>query len=81
VGTGEITIIPSVIEQGESVTVSGVTGKNATVQVYDMVGRCVAQATMSETSIQINAFTTAGVYMIHVANETGSQFVGRVVVK
>lgn len=81
VGTGEITIIPSVIEQGESVTISGVTGKNATVQVYDMVGRCVAQTTMSETSIQINAFTTAGVYMIHVANETGSQFVGRVVVK
>lgn len=81
VGTGEITIIPSVIEQGESVTISGIAGKNATVQVYDMVGRCVAQTTMSETSIQINAFTTAGVYMIHVANETGSQFVGRVVVK
>ena len=74
-------IKPSLIEQGESVTITGFSGNKATVYVYDMVGRCVEQLAMTGNSIELNTFTTSGVYTIRVMDANGEQHVGRVMVK
>ena len=78
---GSLLIKPSLIEQGESVTITGFSGNKATVYVYDMVGRCVEQLTMTGNSIELNTFTTSGVYTVRVMDANGEQHVGRVMVK
>ena len=82
IAAGELLIQPSIIEPGESVTITaGFGGDNVTVKVYDMVGRCVAQQPLNDNSVEVDAFNTAGVYMVQVSNENGDQYVGRVIVK
>jgi hypothetical protein len=78
---GSLLIKPSLIEQGESVTISGFGGNKAVVYVYDMVGRCVEQQAMTGNSIELNTFTTSGVYTVRVVDANGEQHVGRVMVK
>lgn len=78
---GSLLIKPSLIEQGESVTISGFGGNKAVVYVYDMVGRCVEQQSMTGNSIELNTFTTSGVYTVRVMDANGEQHVGRVMVK
>ena len=79
--TGDLLIQPSIIAPGESVTISGLGGEKVTVEIYDMVGRCVAQQPMTGKSLELNTFNTAGIYMVRVSNENGDQYVGRVIVK
>jgi hypothetical protein len=78
---GDLLIQPSIIAPGESVTISGLGGEKVTVEIYDMVGRCVAQQPMTGKSLELNTFNTAGIYMVRVSNENGDQYVGRVIVK
>ena len=81
ISASDIVLQPSIIELGESVTISGLGSEPVMVHVYDMVGHCVAQQSMSGNSIEVNAFNNAGVYMVRVSNTSGEQFVGRVIVK
>ncbi|MBQ8832801.1 MAG: choice-of-anchor J domain-containing protein [Paludibacteraceae bacterium] len=81
ISASDIVLQPSIIELGESVTIRGLGSEPVMVYVYDMVGHCVAQQSMSGNSIEVNAFNNAGVYMVRVSNTSGEQFVGRVIVK
>lgn len=79
--SGDLSLRPSIIEAGESVTVSGLSGQKTLVQVYDVVGHCIAQQAAEGNSVDLNTFSVSGVYMVRVSDENGERFVGRVVVK
>ena len=79
--SGDLSLRPSIIEAGESVTVSGLSGQKTLVQVYDVVGHCIAQQAAEGNSVDLNIFSVSGVYMVRVSDENGERFVGRVVVK
>lgn len=88
---GTLQLLPNIISVGESVTATnGVdsVGSEAgsgvgsgVVRVFDAVGRCVKQESITGTPVVIDGFYTAGLYTVHITTEQGQRFVGRVLVK
>ncbi len=77
---GTLQLLPNIISVGESVTATNGVGSGV-VRVFDAVGRCVKQETVSGTPIVIDGFYTAGLYTVHITTELGKRYVGRVLVK
>ncbi len=77
---GTLKLLPNIIAVGESVRATQGVGSGV-VRVFDSVGRCVKQASVSGTPIVIDGFYTAGLYTVRITTEEGKQYVGRVLVK
>ena len=79
---GSVTLHPSLIKAGEVVTATGdFLGQQIEVQVYDMVGRCIKREQKHGNNIHIDGFYVAGIYTIQITDESGKQYMGRVIVK
>lgn len=77
-----VDIFPTYISRGESVTVRGNLGKNATIEVFDAVGKLVTTIMPKDNEVvTIDEFYTSGIYTIHVTDANGRNGVGRVLVK
>ncbi len=77
---GTLKLLPNIIAVGESVRATLGVGSGV-VRVFDSVGRCVKQASVSGTPVVIDGFHTAGLYTVRITSEDGKQYVGRVLVK
>ncbi len=77
---GTLQLLPNIISVGESVTATNGVGSGV-VRVFDAVGRCVKQESITGTPVVIDGFYTAGLYTVHITTEQGQRFVGRVLVK
>lgn len=79
---GSVSLRPSLINAGESVTATGdFLGQAIDIQVYDMVGHCIKREQKSGRDIHIDGFHVAGIYTIQITDENGKQYMGRVIVK
>lgn len=77
-----LTLHPNLIGIGETVTAAGnFQGQKVEIQVYDMVGRCIKREHQKGRNISIDGFHIAGLYTIKITDESGKQYMGRVIVK
>lgn len=77
-----ISIAPNVIRQGESVIVKGDLSDATRVEVYDILGRLVAEKQFeAHEAITINTFPVSGIYTVRVGTDNTTEYVGRVVVR
>ena len=77
-----LTLHPNLIGIGETVTAVGnFHGQKVEIQVYDMVGRCIKREHQKGRNISIDGFHIAGLYTIKITDESGKQYMGRVIVK
>lgn len=77
-----LTLHPNLIGIGETVTAAGnFQGQKVEIHVYDMVGRCIKREHQKGRNISIDGFHIAGLYTIKITDESGKQYMGRVIVK
>ncbi len=81
VAYAELTLTPTTIPVGGKVIAIGEFGPYATIDVFDMVGRCIKHDMVEGSAIQIDGFYVAGLYTVRIMDAQGQQFVGRVLVK
>lgn len=79
---GTVTLHPSLIAVGESVTATGdFLGQSIDIQIYDMVGHRIKREQQNGRNIRIDGFYVAGLYTIQITDENGNRYMGRVIVK
>lgn len=80
---GTITLVPNIINVGESVMAKGNFGKERlTLEIYDVVGRRIKHEQVSGKAISITGFDVSGIYTVCLSDQQGARlFVGRVIVK
>jgi hypothetical protein len=80
--TSMLTVIPTVINRGESVQIIGTAemGK-LEVEVFNMLGQRVYLQEPTALPIQLSTFSTTGTYLIRAISENGQVMYGRVIVR
>lgn len=80
---GQLQIVPTLIEKGGSVRITGTTTADQSfkVEVYNMLGQIVYSKEDYQVEETIQAFTVSGMYLIKGYNDKGELMFGQVLVK
>lgn len=82
VSAGDFSLLPNIINAGETVTARGNFNGMVHIQVYDIVGRLIKDEQKdAATAITINAFPQSGIYTVRISDSTDAHYVGRVMAK
>ncbi len=78
---GSLTIVPTLINRGQSVRLSGSGTAELEVAVFDMTGRLVFHDESMAMPAELQAFDASGIYTVKAINGNGQVMYGRVIVK
>ena len=78
---GSLTIVPTLINRGQSVRLSGSGAAELEVAVFDMTGRLVFHDESMAMPAELQAFDASGIYTVKAINGNGQVMYGRVIVK
>ncbi len=78
---GTLNIVPTLINRGQSVRLSGSGAAELEVAVFDMTGRLVFHDESMAMPAELQAFDASGIYTVKAIDGSGQVMYGRVIVK
>ena len=78
---GSLAIVPTLINRGQSVRLSGAGATELEVAVFDMTGRLVFHDDSMAMPAELSAFEASGIYTVKAIDGNGQVMYGRVIVK
>ena len=78
---GTLSIVPTLINRGQSVRLSGAGATELEVAVFDMTGRLVFHDESMAMPAELSAFEASGIYTVKAIDGNGQVMYGRVIVK